>query len=128
MRLQQGNLVWFNKMYIDATPSTGLVGPATDVARLMLAYLNGGSLDGKSVLSAESVALMTQTAPIDGHGIGWFSFPSADRPYLEHAGGGPGFATNMRLYPGENLGIAILANGTDLDRAGISELIASLQW
>lgn len=128
VRERQGNLLWFNKMYIDATPSTGLVGPATDVGRLMLAYLNGGSLAGRSVLSPESVARMTQTAAIDGHGIGWFVFPSTNRPFVEHAGGGPGFATIMRLYPGEQLGIAILANGTDLDRAGISELIASMPW
>ena len=34
--------------------------------------------------------------------------------YLEHMGGGPGFATTMRLYPDLGLGIVILANGTDL--------------
>jgi CubicO group peptidase (beta-lactamase class C family) len=115
-------------MYIDATPSTGLIGPAPDVGRLMIAYMNGGTLDGRVVLSPKSIALMTETAPIDGHGLGWFAFPSGTRPFVEHAGGGPGFATNMRLYPAENLGIAILANGTDLDRSGISELIASLTW
>jgi CubicO group peptidase (beta-lactamase class C family) len=128
IRERQQNLFWFNKMYIDATPSTGLIGPAPDVGRLMIAYMNGGTLDGRAVLSPKSIALMTETAPIDGHGLGWFAFPSGTRPFVEHAGGGPGFATNMRLYPAENLGIAILANGTDLDRSGISELIASLSW
>ena len=128
VRERQNNLFWFHKMYIDATPSTGLIGPAPDVGRLMMAYLNGGALDGKSVLSRQSVALMTKTPPIDGHGLGWFVFPSGSRPFVEHAGGGPGFATNMRLYPDENLGIAILANGTDLDRTGISDLIATIPW
>ena len=128
IRERQANLLWFHKMYIDATPSTGLIGPAPDVGRLMMAYLSRGALEGKSVLSPHSVALMTETAPIDGHGLGWFSFPQGSRPYVEHAGGGPGFATNMRLNPHEKLGIAILANGTDLDRAGISDLIASISW
>ena len=128
IRERQGNLFWFNKIYIDATPSTGLLGPAQDVGRLMMAYLSGGTLDGKRILSPESIAAMTETTPMDTHGLGWFSFPSGARPFLEHAGGGPGFATNMRLYPAERLGIAILANGTDLDRPALSELIASLAW
>jgi hypothetical protein len=48
--------------------------------------------------------------------------------YLEHAGGGPGFATTMRLYPASRMGFAILTNGTDLDRAGLSDTLASMDW
>jgi CubicO group peptidase (beta-lactamase class C family) len=128
VRERQGKLLWLNRVYIDATPSTGLIGPATDVARLMLAYLNLGSLDNNRILSPESIATLTQTAPIDGHGLGWSVGESAGMHFLEHAGGGPGFATIMRLYPDRGLGIAVLANGTDLDRGGIADLLASLDW
>ena len=123
VRERQGKLLWFNRVYIDATPSTGLIGSAPDVARLMMAYLNHGILDGKRILSPESISTLTQTSPIDGHGLGWFVRDSNGARFLEHAGGGPGFATMMRLYPERGLGIALLANGTDLDGQGIIELL-----
>jgi len=128
IRERQGKFLWLNRVYIDATPSTGLIGSAPDMARLIIAYLNLGSLDGKSILSPESISLLTNTKPIDGHGLGWFVYESKNEHYLEHAGGGPGFATTMRLYPDTGLGIAILSNGTDLDREGLVDLFSQLEW
>ena len=128
IRERQGNLFWLNRVYIDATPSTGLIGSAPDVARLMMAYLNHGRLDGNLILNPESVSAMTETTPIDGHGIGWWVGDSSGERYLEHMGGGPGFATTMRIYTNTGLGIAILANGTDLDRTGLADLLASIDW
>jgi CubicO group peptidase (beta-lactamase class C family) len=130
IREWQGQFFWFNRIYIDVTPSTGLIGSAPDVARLMLAYLNGGTLDGASILTPESVALMTNTPPVDQVcGLGWHMGQGpADARYIEHTGGGPGFATLMRLYPEKNLGVALLANGTNLDYAGLANLLASLDW
>ncbi len=128
IRERQGKLLWLNKVYIDATPSTGLIGPSTDVARLMMAYLNRGSLNGNLTLHPESVSLLTETPPIDGHGLGWFVNDSNNTRYLEHAGGGPGFATIMRLYPEKEMGAAILANGTDLDREGLMDLLGTMNW
>jgi CubicO group peptidase (beta-lactamase class C family) len=128
IRERQEKLFWLNRVYIDATPSTGLIGSAPDVARLMMAYLNRGTLDGNLLLSSESVSTMTKTTPIDGHGHGWWVGESNGERYLEHMGGGPGFATSMRLYPGLGLGIVILANGTDLDRTGLTDMLASIDW
>jgi CubicO group peptidase (beta-lactamase class C family) len=125
---RQGKLLWLNRVYIDATPSTGLIGPSTDVARLMIAYLNHGSLDGNLLLQPETVSMLTETLPIDGHGLGWSVGESNNALYLEHAGGGPGFATIMRLYPEKGMGFAILANGTDLDRAGLMDMLAKMEW
>jgi len=93
-----------------------------------MAYLNRGTLDGNLILNSESVSTLTKTKPIDGHGLGWWIGESNDERYLEHMGGGPGFATTMRLYPDLGLGIVILANGTDLDRSGLAELLASIDW
>lgn len=128
IRERQGKLLWLNRVYIDATPSTGLIGPSTDVARLMMAYLDRGSLEGNRMLTPESVSVLTDTQPIAGHGLGWSVGTSNDARYLEHAGGGPGFATIMRLYPEQGIGFAILANGTDLDRDGLMDLLAQLEW
>ncbi|MEZ5319107.1 MAG: serine hydrolase domain-containing protein [Vicinamibacterales bacterium] len=127
IRQRQGKLFWLNKVYIDATPSTGLIGSAPDVARFMLAYLGGGVLDGRRILQPESIRLMTETAPIDGRGLAWVIGAHNGARFLEHWGGGPGFATFMRLYPDRNLGIAVLANGTDLDRSGLADLLATME-
>jgi CubicO group peptidase (beta-lactamase class C family) len=128
IRRRQGKFLWLNRVYIDATPSTGLIGPSTDVARFMMAYLNRGSLDGNLILSHESILLLTETPPIDGHGLGWSLGEADDSHYLEHAGGGPGFATIMRLYTENEIGFAILSNGTDLDRDGLMDLLAGMYW
>lgn len=128
IRERQGKYLWLNRVYIDATPSTGLIGPSTDLARFMLAYINRGSLDGNLILSPESVSTLTKTSPIDGHGLGWVVGESQEALSIEHAGGGPGFATIMRLYPEKGMGFAILANGTDLDRDGLMDLLAKMEW
>lgn len=128
IRERQGKMFWFNRVYIDTTPSTGLIGPAPDVARFMMAYLNDGMLDGASILEPETVSMMTNMEPLDGVGLGWMVSRDAAGLSLEHTGGGPGFATFMRLYPEKDLGVALLANGTDLDRSGLANLLASLDW
>jgi CubicO group peptidase (beta-lactamase class C family) len=128
VRERKGKLLWLNRVYIDATPSTGLIGPTPDVARLLMAYLNRGMLDNQRILLPQSVSTLTETASVDGHGLGWLVGESNGSRFLEHAGGGPGFATLMRLYPDRGLGLAILANGTDLDGDGLADLLASLDW
>jgi CubicO group peptidase (beta-lactamase class C family) len=55
------------------------------------------------------------------HGLGWWVFPSPAGDMYQHTGAGPGFATIFRLYPKDSLGIAVLANGTSLDREGIAD-------
>jgi D-alanyl-D-alanine carboxypeptidase len=128
VRERGGKLFWLNRFYIDATPSTGLIGSAPDVARFMLAYLNGGTLDGKSILRPESISMLTETMPVDSRGLGWAVGETDGERYLEHMGGGAGFATTMRLYPASGLGVAILSNGTELDRTGLADLLHSLDW
>ena len=136
-----GGLFWMRRLYIDVTPSTGLIGSASDVARLMLAYLNGGELEGARILSPQSIALMNESSHVLGegpnmaaytgghHGLGWYVIPEAEkRVRLQHHGGGPGFATTLRLYPEKGLGIVILANSTDLDRDGLADRLAELDW
>lgn len=138
IRERSGRTLWLNRVYIDALPSSGLIGAAPDVARLLLAYLNGGELDGVRILSPQSVAQMTEASHLLGegpnmaayqngqHGLGWYVIHEGQRLRLQHDGGGAGFATTMRLYPAEGLGIAILANGTDLDRDGIAHRLAQI--
>jgi CubicO group peptidase (beta-lactamase class C family) len=128
IRERDGKLLWLNQFSIEATPSTGLIGSAPDVAKFMMMYLNHGTLDGASVLSPESISMLTDTAPIDGRSLGWAVGESNGERYLEHMGGGAGFATTMRIYPEAGIGIAILANGTELDRTGLADLLRTINY
>ena len=119
VRERVGTRYWFNRIYIDATPPTGLIGPVGDAAKLAVSLSESGTL-----LSTESLALMRP----DGteRPLGWADFGEQDgRNWVQHRGGGPGFATVMRLYPDEELVIVITANGTNLDREKLVELIVN---
>ena len=61
-------------------------------------------------------------------GLGWVYVVEGDDFFVEHGGGGPGFAANMRLYPDRGLGMVVLANGSYLARQEIFNLVASLDW
>ncbi|SNR89148.1 CubicO group peptidase, beta-lactamase class C family [Geodermatophilus saharensis] len=96
----------------------GLVGTATDAARLLRLHLAEGTIDGTRVLTAGSARAMRTIAtpgrPFD-LGLGWFRRP-ADRHatpgFVEHWGTGGGFWNAMRLYPDLGLGVVVMANTT----------------
>lgn len=96
----------------------GLIGPVTDIARLLQLHLADGVIDGRRLLTAESAkAMRTITTP--GHpfdlGLGWFRRPTdrdAQPAFVEHWGTGGGFWNAMRIYPDLGLGLAVVANTT----------------
>ena len=124
IREQKGTRYWFNKFYIDATPSTGLIGSVNDAALLIKVLLSQTDL-----LEPESYLLMLPngTAAIE-RPLGWAEYNMTGRLWVQHSGGGPGFATVMRLYPEESLGIVIMANNTNLPREKLIDAFASLDW
>ena len=143
--------MWYKRFHLDFPGVGGVISPAGDAARFVLAFLNGGELNGARILSSESVAMMTReeyivevkggpTSVYKGlrHALGWWTWPDGKRLRLMHTGGGPGFAAIMQLYPEERLGIVLLGNefqyGATLPLAGtvprdaIAHLAASLDW
>lgn len=113
---------WTHRVYIDVTPSTGLIGSAREAALLGNALLEGGSF-------AELGAQMRPSSeqPL-GRTLGWADFENGERPWVQHRGGGPGFATVLRVYPDEDLVVVIMANGTALDRDGLATMLANVDW
>ena len=74
-------------------PDAGMYFTATDLARLYQALLDGGILDGRRVLSAASIRMMTQVntgdlnlpiAPGLGYGLGstWYAMHRAPSDWL----------------------------------------------
>lgn len=130
--------IWFNRFYADSDPPTGMIAPATDVIRFILAYLNGGELDGVRILSPETVNMMSSESHIAAankgqsdrpiSGLGWAIYPQGDRLFLGHGGGGPGFGSLICLNPQESLGMLVVANDTTYDKKKIIELLIGLDW
>lgn len=118
---RKGARLWFNRFYIDATPSTGLIGTAADAARLAWAFS-----DESRALARETLALTRQG--VGRFPLGWEGYSQDGAPWVQHRGGGPGFASIMRLYPTKGLAVAIIANSTNLNREGLSDLIAGVNW
>ena len=140
--------MWFKRGFPDFTGAAGVIGPAGDVARFVMAFLNGGELDGARILSPESVAMLTDEGHIVAkggpasfykgveHGLGWWIWPDGERHRIMHSGDGPGFSNIMQLYPDERLGIIVQGNewaygvafrGTS-PRDSVAHLAASLDW
>ncbi len=129
--------LWFNRIHADSNPPTGLIGPAEDLARFAAAHLNGGELEGVRILSQESVDemmnashLTTSGGQVDTsiQGLGWEICRLGEDLCLQHGGGGPGFGSAIRLLPGRSLGITVTASSTNIDREGLVNLAAGLDW
>lgn len=130
--------IWMERVYTDQTPPTGLIGSATDAARLVAAYLNGGALNGQRILSQESITTMTYEGQIKAknedslnyrrQGIGWQIYGKSGRWVLTHDGGGPGFSTKIQLYPDENLGFVLFTNDVTCETWKIVNLAGTLKW
>ena len=144
IREKVDGVTWFNRIYMDQKGPTGPISTVTDMVRFAMAILNEGELDGRRILSQESVATMigeSHVFPGDTpearaytefeqmyHGLGWYVVKNPDVDFIAHGGGGPGFAADMRLYPDRELGMVIIGNGSHLPKRKILALVASLDW
>ncbi|MGD9531422.1 serine hydrolase domain-containing protein [Pseudonocardia sp.] len=110
---------------VDGPAYGGLIGPATDAARLAALHLADGRSGEHRILSPGAARRM-RTATARGRrrdfGQGWFRSAGArgtGPAHVEHLGSGAGFHNLMRIYPGLDLGVVIMTNATnapDLDR------------
>jgi CubicO group peptidase (beta-lactamase class C family) len=123
-----GRWVSLRRFLLDGAAYGGLLGPVHDVARFLQMHLRDGELDGARILAAESAAAMRRIT-INGRrfdlGLGWFRPASqrhADPPFVEHLGGGAGFFNLIRIYPTQEVGIAIMGNATKYDINAIASL------
>lgn len=115
---RQGQILWLNRLYVEATPPTGLIASARDAALLADAAMRDGVL-----IRSETLELMVPAADQDPP-LGWFETGDETRRWLQHRGGGPGYAAAVRVYPDENLAIAVLASGTAAPAEDVADLIA----
>jgi CubicO group peptidase (beta-lactamase class C family) len=137
IREVSGKHLWLERVYNDQTPPTGLIGSATDAARLVAAYLNEGELDGRRILSPVSISRMTREGYIKRvndtsinrwQGIGWQIYDDKGLLILRHSGGGPGFSTEMQLCPDKKLGFVLFTNDATCESWKILKSATKVNW
>lgn len=141
VRQRQGGRLWFERVYPDQTGPSGLVGPASDMARFMAAMLAGGELGGTRILSESSVDAMAlrvidaRVSPAPGKdygfGLAWFLRNPSGQASWSHGGQGMGMSSLMTLYPAEGLGVLVVGNSTYLGQdfgASAVAALAAVDW
>ncbi|MFB6826338.1 serine hydrolase [Streptomyces virginiae] len=114
-------------------PAGGVSSTATDMARWLRLQLAGGTLDGKRIIPADTLArthvpaIVPQPTNAVGttsfYGLGWnVSYDDAGRARLSHSGAFElGANTNVTMLPLEKLGIVVLTNGAPV---GLPDAVA----
>jgi CubicO group peptidase (beta-lactamase class C family) len=108
-------------------PAGGIITCAVDTVRWLQLQLSDGEVDGKCIISAESLARTRRLhTPIDapgpdpdiwfyGYAFGWLVGTFRGRRLLWHNGGIDGFKTEIAVLPGENIAVAASCNVLDSD-------------
>ncbi|WP_300528339.1 serine hydrolase domain-containing protein [Maricaulis sp.] len=99
-------------------PAGALSASGTDMARFMLAHLNGGELDGARILSAQTAERMhsqlyTMHPGLPGMAHGFFEQEYNGQRVISHGGDTLWFHSNLVLVPEHDLGIYISTNGAE---------------
>ena len=97
--------------YTPPPPSGSMVSTAQDLARFLIAHLNGGA----PVLSPRTVQEMHRRHVAlgsggGGMGLGFRVDQRNGRPFICHGGDGNGFTTFIGAHPQERVGIVVLIN------------------
>ncbi|MFF4321470.1 serine hydrolase [Streptomyces sp. NPDC001568] len=127
---------WSPRFVRDAdaqAPAGGVSSTARDMARWLRLQLSGGTLDGKRVIPADTLArthlpeIVAQAETPQGtpqfYGLGWnVGYDQAGRLRLSHSGAFDlGANSNVTLLPLEQLGIVVLTNGAPV---GLADAVA----
>lgn len=99
------------RLYEYSMPSTGsILSTGEDMSKYMMAFLNSGSLNGKSILNKESTENMLKThftvnESFDGMNYGFYEKTIDGNKFIEHTGATLFTHSDMILDPKNKLGI-----------------------
>ncbi|HSK70945.1 MAG TPA: serine hydrolase domain-containing protein, partial [Pyrinomonadaceae bacterium] len=97
-------------------PASDVNSTATDMARFMIANLQGGAIDGKRILSEPLMREMHKSQfrnhpRVPGWGYGFYELEQNNLKLIEHGGSmDDGYSALLALVPEKNLGVFVAAN------------------
>jgi CubicO group peptidase (beta-lactamase class C family) len=104
-----------NVEYYQIAPAGSASAAVTDMARFMLAFLQGGELEGNRILEPSTVNTMlskqfSNDERLSSFGFGFYEMPFAGYHVWGHKGETDFFRTLLVLFPEKNLGIYVVYN------------------
>jgi CubicO group peptidase (beta-lactamase class C family) len=108
---------------VEPAPAGSLSSTATDMARFMLAHLNGGTLDGARILKPETVAMMHSRnyalAPrlMNGFDLGFYEENRNGHRIIGHGGDLEGFHSDFHLITDAGVGLYMSFNSAGKEGA-----------
>jgi CubicO group peptidase (beta-lactamase class C family) len=95
-------------------PAGAINSCATDMAKWVTLMLDGGTFNGKRLVSepgfAELVKMQTPMGPNAGYGLGWMLRDWNGMRVVEHGGNVDGFAAQVAMIPEKKIGFVLLTN------------------
>jgi CubicO group peptidase (beta-lactamase class C family) len=98
-------------------PAGFLFSTSSDLARFAMAFMNGGRIDNKQVLSEKIIAQMSGTyVPMHSqiengsYGYGLMTLKERGVVLIEHGGTMSGFASDFVMAPAQRVAVIVLAN------------------
>ncbi len=101
----------------DLVPAGFLMASASDLGRFVAAQVDGGTLDGRRILSASATAEMQKgVAPMGlgdpgRYGLGWADGTLGDVRMVGHVGSTTDMASAVFFSPEQRFGVVLLLNG-----------------
>ena len=101
--------------YVPLRPAGSMSATATDMAKFMLAHLNGGTLEGTRILDEDTVEGMhggryTNHPEINSVGYGFYEMDRGETRIVGHDGATILFHSMMSLFPEEDIGVFVSYN------------------
>lgn len=98
-------------------PAGSMFSSVNDLSRFVIAFLNGGKIAGKEVLSPSLITtLSTSVADVPGsndkYGLGLILGNRNGLKVVQHSGSRSGFGSMIRMFPEKRVGIIMLINRT----------------
>lgn len=102
-------------LYQYTSGSSGIIAPVYDMENFIIACLNDGRFDDKSIFKAGTINEMQKkqfanSSIMAGMGLGFIRSVRNNQNIVKHEGALPGYTTTLFLMPDENLGIYIATN------------------
>jgi CubicO group peptidase (beta-lactamase class C family) len=100
-------------------PSGSLFTSGNDLARFVIAFLNGGKLDGEQALPASLFEVIASPYVEVPSGRGHYGYGLTLQPLrgvetVSHAGARSGYGSHITMAPAHHVGIIVLANRTEV--------------
>jgi CubicO group peptidase (beta-lactamase class C family) len=116
LRSTEGGWIRYRPFHLNGAAYGGLKGNVLGWAPLLTAI----TTRSPALLPAASWNVFFQAQALgsgapSGHALAWFTGAVDGHSYLCHAGGGPGYYAEIRVYPGLGAASALLVNTTFVD-------------